>query len=224
MERHFEKELESLKENLTTMGSLVDDQLDKACQALFNGDLDTAAWVMQRDTEVDAFDNRIDLDCQRIFALAQPVANDLRLLMASLNINSQLERIGDIAVNIAERVEPLRDHLDFLKSTKVFEMAEVARIMVKDSLESFMYFDAELAQRVLVSDDVVDGINRTLFRTLVEEMQAREERVEAGAHILLLSRHLERVADHATNIAEGVVFVVEAKTVKHHARELGEES
>jgi phosphate transport system protein len=202
------------------MGALVDDQLDKACQALFNGDLDTAAWVMQRDAEVDAFDNRIDQDCQRLFALAQPVAMDLRLLMASLNINSQLERIGDIAVNIAERVESLEDHLNFLKGTKLPEMAEVARIMVKDSLDSFMYLNADLAQRVLVSDDVVDSMNRTLFGTLVEEMQGKEDRVEPGAHLLILSRHLERVADHATNIAEGVIFIVEAKTVKHHAREL----
>jgi phosphate transport system protein len=223
MERHFEKELDDLKQSLGSMGALVEDQLEKACQALYNGDLDTAAWVMQRDSEVDAFDNRVDNDCQRLFALAQPVAMDLRLLMASLNINSQMERIGDIAVNIAERVESLRDHLEFVKSTKLFEMAEIARIMVKDSLDSFMYLDAELAQRVLISDDVVDGIDRTLFRSLVEEMQTREDRVETCAHLLILSRHLERVADHATNIAEGVVFIVDARTVKHHARELGSE-
>jgi phosphate transport system protein len=221
MERHFEKELEDLKLNLATMGALVEDQLEKACQALYNGDLDTAAWVMQRDSEVDAFDNRVDHDCQLLFALAQPVAMDLRLIMASLNINSQMERIGDIAVNIAERVESLRDHLEYVKSTKLFEMAEIARIMVKDSLESFMYLDAGLAQRVLISDDVVDGIDRSLFAALVEEMQAREDRVETCAHLLILSRHLERVADHATNIAEGVLFIVEARTVKHHARELG---
>jgi phosphate transport system protein len=149
---------------------------------------------------------------------------DLRLLMASLNINSQMERIGDIAVNIAERVESLRDQLEYLKSTKLFEMAEIAQIMVKDSLESFMYLDAGLAQRVLISDDVVDGIDRSLFGSLVEEMQARGDRVETCAHLLILSRHLERVADHATNIAEGVLFIVEARTVKHHARELGNES
>jgi phosphate uptake regulator len=95
MERHFEKELEDLMQNLTTMGTVSDEQLDKSCQALFNGDLDTAAWVLGRDAEVDVFDNRIGLVCQRIFALAQPVANDLRLLMASLNMNSQLERINE---------------------------------------------------------------------------------------------------------------------------------
>jgi phosphate transport system protein len=223
MERHFEKELEGLKQSLAEMGSLVDDQLDKACHALLNGDLDEATWVIDRDRLVDAFDNRIDHECQRIFALAQPVAIDLRLLMAALNINSQLERIGDIAVNIAERVEPLLRHLDLLRSTKIPEMAEIARIMLKDSLESFVSLDAELAQRVLVSDDVVDGINRNLFTQLVRDMQEREERIEPGAHLLILSRHLERLADHATNIAEGVVFIVEAKTVKHHARELGED-
>ena len=215
MERHFERELEDLKANLVTMGSLVDGQLGSACRALFEGDMARARDVMERDREVDSFDTLIDRQCMDFFAVTQPVAVDLRLLMSSLAINSQLERIGDIAVNVAERVEPLVPHREFLLS----EMANIARIMVRDSLDSFIRGDASLASRVLVSDDVVDKLDGGLFRSLVAEMKDHHDRIEPAAHILILSRHLERLADHATNIAEDVIFIVEAKLVKHNAGE-----
>lgn len=217
MERHFERELEELKATLVKMGGLVDSQLGSACRALFEGDTARAREVMEGDREVDAFDTLIDRQCMDIFALAQPVAVDLRLLMSSLAINHQLERIGDIAVNIAERVEPLAAHREFLLSTRLSEMANIARIMVRDSLDSFIRGDASLASRVLVSDDVVDKLDGGLFRSLVADMKERHERIEAAAHMLILSRHLERLADHATNIAEGVLFIVEARLVKHNA-------
>ncbi|HTY59109.1 MAG TPA: phosphate signaling complex protein PhoU [Bacteroidota bacterium] len=219
MERHFERELEGLKTTLVKMGSLVDDQLGSACRALFEGDVVRAGDVMARDKEVDSFDTLIDRQCMDIFALTQPVAVDLRLLMSSLAINSQLERIGDIAVNIAERVPALAGHREFLLSTRLAEMANIARIMVRDALDSFIRGDASLASRVLVSDDVVDKLDGGLFFSLVAEMKAHHERVEPAAHILILSRHLERLADHATNIAEDVIFIVEAKLVKHNAGE-----
>ncbi len=219
MERHFERELEELKATLVKMGSLVDAQLGSACRALFEGDMARARDVMDGDREVDSFDTLIDRQCMDIFALAQPVAVDLRLLMSSLAINNQLERIGDIAVNIAERVEPLALHREFLLSTRLSEMANIARIMVRDSLDSLIRGDAALASRVLVSDDVVDRLDGGLFRSLVAEMKERHERIEPAAHMLILSRHLERLADHATNIAEGVLFIVEAKLVKHNAGE-----
>jgi phosphate transport system protein len=219
MERHFERELEDLKTNLVTMGSLVDGQLGSACRALFEGDMARARDVMERDREVDSFDTLIDRQCMDFFAVTQPVAVDLRLLMSSLAINSQLERIGDIAVNVAERVEPLVPHREFLLSTRLSEMANIARIMVRDSLDSFIRGDASLASRVLVSDDVVDKLDGGLFRSLVAEMKDHHDRIEPAAHILILSRHLERLADHATNIAEDVIFIVEAKLVKHNAGE-----
>ncbi len=219
MERHFERELDELKTTLVKMGSLVDDQLGSACRALFEGDLARAREVMARDKEVDAFDTLIDKHCMDIFALNQPVAVDLRMLMSSLAINSQLERIGDIAVNICERVEPLALHRGFLLSTRLSEMANIARIMVRDALDSFIRSDATLASRVLVSDDVVDKLDGGLFHSLVAEMKSHHDRVEPAAHILILSRHLERLADHATNIAEDVIFIVEAKLVKHNAGE-----
>jgi phosphate transport system protein len=219
MERHFDQELENLRTTLTRMAELVDDQLSKSYHALFNADLDAAMWVIERDTRVDDFDTRIEQECQRLFAIGQPVAVDLRFLIAALKINNQLERIGDIAVNIAERVEPLMNHLGFVKGTKLSEMAEIARIMVRDSITAFIRSDAVLAQRVLISDDVVDSMNRTIFNACVDQMQRREDTVEAAAHILILSRHIERLADHATNIAEGVIFLVDAKLVQHHAGE-----
>jgi phosphate transport system protein len=219
MERHFERELEDLRATLVKMGSLVDGQLGSACRALFEGDVARARDVMERDREVDSFDTLIDRQCMDIFALTQPVAADLRLLMSSLAINSQLERIGDIAVNIAERVEPLAAHREFLLATRLSEMANIARIMVRDSLDSFIRGDGSLASRVLVSDDVVDKLDGGLFRSLVAEMNDHHERIEPAAHILILSRHLERLADHATNIAEDVIFIVEAKLVKHNAGE-----
>jgi phosphate transport system protein len=219
MERHFERKLQELKGDLVTMGSLVDEQLDQAFHALFSGDVEEAALVIARDRKIDAFDNQIDGECQHILALTQPVAMDLRLLMAALQINMQLERIGDIAVNIAERTEPLVPFRDFLRHTRLPEMAQIARIMVRDSLDAFISGDPSLAERVLASDDVVDGLERGIFTNLVKRMRVQRDLVEPGAHMLMLSRHLERLADHATNIAEDVIFLVEAKMVKHNARD-----
>jgi phosphate transport system protein len=213
--RHFERDLEQLKSDLIRMGSAVDEQCAAACRALFAGDLDEARRVVLADREIDGFDNRIDAEVQSFFALNQPVAADLRLSLAALMINTQLERIGDIAVNIAERAPALAPHLDFLSRTRVREMAEIARIMVRDSLDAFIHGDAAIARRVLDSDDVVDKLNGTVFRQVVEAMRADHEVVEPGAHALILSRHIERLADHATNIAEGVIFLVEARLVRH---------
>ncbi len=218
MERHFERELGHLRETLIAMGYLVERQLSDASEALFRDRPDLARTVIAGDKDVDALDTLIEGLCQSIFALNQPVAIDLRLLMSALGINNQLERIGDIAVNLAERVEAVAPFRDLLRRTKLEEMAEIARIMVGDALRSFITGDPVLAQRVLDSDDVVDKLNVIIFRDLVDEMQEDHTMIEPGAHLLILSRHLERLADHATNIAEDVIFLVEARIVKHHAR------
>ncbi len=215
MERHFEKELEDLKQRLVEMGALVDHQLEDACESLFSARSDLARTVIERDAEVDTMDSAIDKQCQRILALAQPVAVDLRLLMAALQINTQLERIGDIAVNIAERTDALSDFTTFLRSLPLQEMMQIARIMVHDSLESFMTGRSSLAERVISSDDVVDNLGRDTFETIVRAMRNDNTLLEPGAHVLMLIHHVERMADHATNIAEGVIFLVEAKLVKH---------
>lgn len=217
MERHFERELLELKNNLVAMGSLVDQQINEACNALFEGDLKLAERVMDTDAAVNDFDTLIDKQCQRIFALSQPVAIDLRLLMSALKINNEIERIGDIAVNIAERVEPLVLYQKFLHTTRLSEMAQIARIMVKDSLDAFVGNNPGIATRVLESDDVVDSLDRTVFRQMVTAMKADAAMIDPASHIIVLSRHIERLADHSTNIAEDVIFLVDAKIVKHNA-------
>ncbi len=219
MERRFEKELDDLKANLAKMGRLVDEQINLACHALFQTDIDLAREVLQKDNAVNDLDTLIDKQCQVIFALSQPVAVDLRLLMAALKINNNLERIGDIAVNIAERVEPLEPYHAFLKGTRLAEMVQIARIMVSDSIDSFISNNPRLATLVLESDDVVDSLDAAMFRQMVREMQNDHSLIEPASHILILSRHIERLADHATNIAEDVIFLVDAKIVKHNAFE-----
>ncbi len=208
-----------MKTNLVAMGKMVDDRIGHAFHALFTGDMGEAAAVIARDREVDTFDSMIERQCQQIFVSAQPVAADLRLLMAALNINSQFERIGDIAVNVAERVRPLVSSVTLMKEARLAEMAEIAQVMVSESLDSFLKNDPASATRVLEYDDVVDGLNRSIFQFLVAEMQADNRLIEPGSHMLILSRHIERLADHATNIAEDVIFLVEARQVKHHAGE-----
>jgi phosphate transport system protein len=217
MTKHFEEELVALKQSLVAMGSLVNEQLENACAALFGGIEDLAAEVIRTDAKVDEFDTEIDRRCQDIFALSQPVAADLRLLMSALKINTQLERIGDIAVNIAERAAPLNGQQVFLAKTRLGEMAQVARIMVEESLTAFIHNNPALATRVLESDDVVDDLDSVIFDDMVDLMKEDPSLVEQGAHVLILSRHVERLADHATNIAEEVIFLVQAKLVKHNA-------
>jgi len=174
--------------------------------------------VIARDVEVDLFDTTIDRRVQSIIALNQPVAIDLRLLMAAAQDQTAARAHGDIAVNIAERVVPLAGEQAFLDSTRIAEMAEISSIMVRDSLDAFLRQDPMVARRVLESDDVVDKLNAVIFRHLVEEMELSHERIRPAAHMLVLTRHLERLADHATNIAEDVIFLVEARLVKHHAQ------
>ncbi|MDH4070751.1 MAG: phosphate signaling complex protein PhoU [Ignavibacteria bacterium] len=215
MQRHFDRDLDSLKENLARMGSLVDDQLDASCRSLFSGNIDLATVVIDGDAAINEMDNRIEKQCQSLLALNQPVAVDLRLLMAILKINRDLERMGDIAVNIAERTAALAPHREFVRSTRLEEMASIALIMVREALDAFINTYPPLATRVLESDDIVDTLNRNVFYRMVRAMQNDHRLIEACSHILILSRHLERLADHATNIAEDVIFLVEAKVVKH---------
>jgi phosphate transport system protein len=210
-------ELDLLRTNIIKMGSLVDEQIDFAIHALLDSNIEKAKIVIERDKRVDEFDILIDSQCERIFALSQPVAIDLRLIMSALKINNELERIGDIAVNIAERVDPLQQEAALLKKTKITEMAGQARQMVKQAIDSFVNNDPALAREILKQDDIVDNFDKEIFHQLVAEMMHNKSKIEPAAHIMILSRHLERLADHATNIAEDVIFLVDAKIIKHNA-------
>ncbi|MCI0707656.1 MAG: phosphate signaling complex protein PhoU [Ignavibacteriae bacterium] len=219
MARHFELELDHLRTLLIRMGSLVEEQIDLGVRAIIESNESLANIVMERDKKVDEFDNEIDKQCMRIFALTQPVAVDLRLLMAALKINNELERIGDIAVNLAERVGPLTPYADYVKKTSISLMATGARGMVKDAIDSFVNNDPKLAKKVLESDDHIDNLDREIFNLMVAHMKESPKQVEPASHVMILSRHIERLADHATNIAEDVIFLVNAKIIKHHADE-----
>ncbi len=219
MRRFFEEQLDQLRTNIIKMGSVVDEQIDFAIKALEESNLELARIVIDRDNKVDEYDNLIDRQCENIFAMTQPVAVDLRLLMSALKMNNELERVGDIAKNIAERVTPLRDHADLIRRTKILEMAAIARQMVKHAIDSFVNNDPALARDICLNDDAVDALDREIFQSLVAEMKVDPEIIEPAAHLMIVSRHIERLADHATNIAEDVIFLVDAKIIKHHAEE-----
>jgi phosphate transport system protein len=216
MTRHFEQLLGDLRSTLLKMGSLVDEQVELGVRALVTSDQGLAESVIKRDHEVDEFDNRIDELCVGILATTQPVAVDLRLLMASLKINGELERIGDIAVNLAERVKPLAPFQEFVRKAGIEEMALAARAMVKDSIDAFVNSDPALARHVLEADDRIDDLDGAMFNRMMAEMRRSPESIDPASHIMLISRNLERLGDHATNIAEDVIFLVAAKIIKHH--------
>jgi phosphate transport system protein len=221
MHRHFEDLLEQLRVNLIKMGSIVDEQLDLAFRALHDGDLDATKKVFDTEKKVNDFDNLLDQQVDEIMALEQPVATDLRLVVSAIKMNHELERIGDVAVNIAQRVEPLKNYHDLVQGVALLEMGDVARRMVHDSIDAFIHADAELARRICKQDDIVDEMNRQKFHMVIGEMKKNPDIVEPGAHLIVALKHIERIADHATNIAEDVVFLVDAKVIKHHAADKG---
>jgi phosphate transport system protein len=215
MYHYLEEEIDQLRTKVIKMGSLVEEQLDFAIRALFERNLELAKIVIERDEKVDKFDVKIDKLCQRIFALTQPVAVDLRIILSALKINNDLERIGDIAVNIAERAEPLKDNLNILSEVGLDIMAEKVKIVMRKTIDSFVNNDHDLAFSVIKSDDIIDDLDRNIFNKLVEMMESDSSVIKPCAHCITLLRHLERLADHATNVAEEVVFLVDSKIIKH---------
>jgi phosphate transport system protein len=220
MERHhFESELQALKNRLLNMGALVEQRVHQAIQALMERNLGAAEEIVRGDQEVNEMQIEIDERCLRLFALQQPMASDLRLITSAMKINADLERIGDQAVNIAEQAvriltqPPLRPQIDLPR------MAEIAERMTRGSLDAFVRKDAALARAILARDDEVDQLKDHVFRVLLTYMMADPGTIERALGLILVSRHLERIADHATNIAEDVIFVVEAKDVRHHHEE-----
>jgi len=215
MERLLDEHLEKLKTRVLKMCSLVDEQVQMAIESFETESIELAKNVIERDKKVNKYDVKIDKICQKIFALAQPVAMDLRYIMSSLTINSNLERIGDIAVNICENVLIVQKKPEFYQDTKLEEMFRVSKQMLKDSIDAFIAGNAELAKKVIVSDDIIDRINADNHKILKNIMKQDSANVEPGVALLVISRELERLADHATNIAEDVFFIVEAQMIKH---------
>ena len=214
-DRQYEEELAALREHILTMGGLVEKQIANAIEALVDRNQSLAASTIAKDAEVNRLDVEIDDLCIRLLALRQPAGRDLRFITTALKITTDLERIGDRAVSISERsIElaaepPLKPYID------VPRMAEISGAMLRRSLDAFVREDAELALDVCRSDDEVDKLNGQIFRELLSYMIEDPHAITRAMRILFISKYLERIADHATNIAEMVVFMVKGKSIRH---------
>jgi len=217
METHFQQELGKLKEQLLKMGGLAERAISNAIDALVKRDTPLAERTIGEDEKINKMELLIDEWCLKLLALHQPLAADLRFITSAMRINVELERIGDLAVNIAERVVSLNQEPQLKPYIDIPRMAEITKNMVKDVLDAFVNGDAELARGVCERDDQVDALNDQVFRELITYMLADPKTITRAVHLIIVSRYLERIADHATNIAEGVIFMVKALVIKHHA-------
>ena len=218
-ERPFDDELKLLKEKLLEMAARAEEQIALAVRALKDRDRAMACQVLDREGAINLLDIEVDEMCLRLLALRQPLAADLRFITSAMKISSDLERIGDLAVNIAERT------LDLLKSPQlkplidIPRMAQLSQEMVRDALRAFVDGDDKLAKDVCERDDKVDKLNDQVFRELLTYMMQDAGTISRAVDLILVGRHLERIADHATNIGEDVIYMVRGKTIKHHIEE-----
>ena len=216
MQRHFVQELDQLKTNLIKMGSSAEQAIADALKALLERRKDIAQQVIAQDQQINAYEILIDDAVVDLLALQQPVATDLRFILAASKMNSDLERIGDHAVNIAESalqyiaLEPKKPLID------ITEMAQITKKMLREAIDGFIHSDAVLCSAVLRNDDVIDDLNKKTVRELIDVMRKSPGEIEHALEFIRVSRNLERVADLATNIAEDVIFMAEARVVKHH--------
>jgi phosphate transport system protein len=219
MERHFERELEELNKQLLLMGGRAETIVLKSVEALRRLDRELANEVFADDKAIDRMELDIDERCLRLLALQQPMAKDLRLITAALKICNDLERVGDHGVNIAGSVMRLADKPLLKPLIDIPRMAELASDMLHESLDAFVRRDAEKARRICIRDDAVDRLNDQIFRELLSYMTEDPGTITRAMELILVARNLERVADLATNVAEEVVFIAEARVIKHHAEE-----
>jgi len=215
--RHFQDELEQLKTRLLEMGGLAEEQVRLAVKGLVQRDRDLIARVLTGDDPLNALHIEVDNRCFTLLALHQPMAVDLRAIVAAVKINTDLERVGDLAINIAEAGQRYVAHAPVKKLIDIPRMATIAQSMLRDALDAFVRRDTALAQNVLNQDDALDALKTQIFRELLTYMLADPSTIEPALDLILVSRHLERIGDHATNIAEDVIFMVSARDVRHHA-------
>ena len=218
--RHFQEELEQLKTRLLEMGGLAEEQVRLAVKALMERDRELVALALNGDEPINKLHIEIDGRCFTLLALHQPMAVDLRAIVAAVKINTDLERVGDLAINIAEAARRYAQHAPVKKLIDIPRMATIAQTMLRDSLDSFVRRDTELAQRVLNEDDKLDALKTQIFRELLTYMLQDPSTIEPALDLILISRHLERIGDHATNIAEDVIFMVSGRDVRHQAADM----
>lgn len=215
--RHLSEEIGELNQILLEMGGLVEASIRHAVQSLTERDKEHAKQVMRDEVRVNQMQLEIDAKATRVLALNQPVARDLRFLTAALKINTDLERMGDLAVNIAERALSLINRPSVKPLIDIPRMAALVQAMLLKSLDAFVRGDADLAARVLPDDEEVDSLRDAVYTELIELMQREATAVPGAVDLMFVARNLERIADHATNIAEDVIFLVRAVDVRHHA-------
>jgi phosphate transport system protein len=215
MERHFDKDLQALKDQLVRMGSIVEAALTRALECLRTKDRAAAAAVIEGDQDINSREIQVDDLIIDLLALNQPVASDLRLILAAQKINNDLERIGDHAVNLAESaLVPVSKGLE-APFAMIMSMSDTVLRMVRQALDGFIHSDPSLGRAVLNQDDMIDDLNRKVCADVLKTMKSRPEAIDTGVELIRISRNLERVADLATNIAEEVIFIAQAKVVKH---------
>ncbi|MFH1613959.1 MAG: phosphate signaling complex protein PhoU [Planctomycetota bacterium] len=219
MAKHLQREIENLKKKLLALGANVETSVREATLSIEKLDADLAQKIIENDINIDNTEVEIEEDCLKILALHQPVAVDLRFIVAVLKINNDLERIGDLAVNIAERAVFLAGQSKVNISIDLVDMAHNAQSMLKKSIDALINYDTELAHKVCVSDDIVDQMNRQMYLKVQEAILKNPEQITPLIHLLSASRHLERIADHTTNIAEDVIYMIEGQIVRHRTEE-----
>ena len=215
--RHFQEELEQLKTRLLEMGGLAEDRVRAAVESLVSRDQNLLGGVLAGDGPINQLHIEVDNRCFMLLALHQPMAVDLRAIVSAVKINTDLERVGDLAVNIAEAVTRYLRHPPVKELIDIPRMAAIAQTMLRDALDAYVRRDTEAAQAVLDQDDELDGLKTQVFRELLTYMLQDPATIEPALDLILISRHLERIGDHATNVAEDVIFMVSAKDVRHHA-------
>ena len=218
--RHFHEELSQVKVRLLTMSGEAEAALRLAVEALLERNSEKAKRVIAGDRIIDGMEVEVEEACIDLLALQQPMARDLRMLVAAIKIANDLERVGDHAVNLAQSADRLATSRPIAPEPEIVEMARLAREMLSDALEAFVRGDAALGREVCIRDDKVDALNRSVFRILLTHMMEDPHIIGAALELFLVSRNLERVADLATNIGEDVVFLVEGKSIKHHAEDM----
>jgi phosphate transport system protein len=217
--RHFQEELEQTKTRLLEMGGIAEENVRLAVKGLVDGDQVLIDRVLHGDGPLNNLHIEIDSRCFTLLALYQPMAADLRTIVAAFKINTDLERVGDLAVNIAEAARRYASHAPIKKLIDIPRMASIAQAMLRDALDAFVRGDMALAQHVLNEDDRLDSLKTQIFRELLTFMLQDPPTIEPALDLILVSRHLERIGDHATNVAEDVIFIISARDVRHHARD-----
>jgi phosphate transport system protein len=213
---HFHEELTELKERLLVMGGLAEERLGTAIRALVDRDAPLIERVAGGDEPLNELHIEIDERCFRLLALRQPVAIDLRAIVAAVKINTDLERVGDLCVNIAEAGRRYLEYPAVKELVDIPKMATIAQQMLRDALDAYVRQDVDLAEAVLTKDDSLDALKTQVFRDLLDHMLRDAAKIEPALDLILISRHLERIGDHATNVAEDVIFIVSARDVRHH--------